>query len=538
MTHYFFLLFFPFICICTILPKTDGLEDTGSIPVVSSIENGLSYDENGRLASYHLVFPLGNIGKNCPAVETERYGIRKAALQGEALEVVFPGYDDASDEDSPCVAACLERGAERSIAGYAMPDKIYNASTSDTSFRNWVVDNCAAVEVCLMNYLDEEHELENYWIPPNGEEPKLSQVLKYGERNTRCFTSYLGHNFHVKNSKDGSIVATYTVEFPMTLGIGENKPHKQDITPGQFDNTIKSTLRSEWDKKNIPQRTFSPLGFAKGRLPNDVFATMGAFFYNNRNFKTLEEWKGKGVFVNWWESDVYFIQIPWQMKDKWQHRLVDLVSEWAGLEVEQTVMYGLRQYESGARLLTHVDRLRTHVVSLIVNVAQGNLSEEWPVEVFDHYGRLHEVIMQPGDIVYYESAKNLHSRNRPLTGENAYYVNLFTHYRPVGEGDEWYKLPSSNQSEPVLEVEGECHVPPQVVSKETEYLGYGQVKCDDPRLGRYVSPSLFVAKSPDDLIEWWERTAPDEIKTVTMDMDGNQYVDDDDEYIRQQDNEL
>lgn len=400
MTQLSFLL--PFLVAIT-FPYIYAVDST-SIPTVSSIEHGLTFDENGRLASYHLVFPLGNIQKNCPAVTTNRYGIELAALQGEALEMVFPGYDDTS-QDSPCVAACLERGAEKTIAGYAMPDKLYDASNSEVPFQAWIVDNCAAVEVCLMNYVDEEYELENYWMPSSGEEPKLGQVLKFGERNTKCFTSYLGHKFQVKNSRDGSIVANYTVEFPMTLGFGQNPPHKQNIQPRQFDSTIKSTLQSEWEKKNIPQRTFSPLGFAKGRLPNDIFAAMGAFYYNNRNYKQLEEWKGKGVFVNWWESDVYFVQIPWQMKDKWQQRLADIVSAWVGLPVEQTVMYGLRQYESGARLLTHVDRLRTHVVSLIVNVAQGNLSEEWPVEVFDHYGRLHEVIMQPGgkslDVLFY-----------------------------------------------------------------------------------------------------------------------------------------
>ena len=57
-----------------------------------------------------------------------------------------------------------------------------------------------------------------------------------------------------------------------------------------------------------------------------------------------------------------------------------MVEAWAGVPVEQTVMYGLRQYTTGARLLTHVDRISTHAVSLIVNIAQGNLTEPWPVE--------------------------------------------------------------------------------------------------------------------------------------------------------------
>lgn len=112
------------------------------------------------------------------------------------------------------------------------------------------------------------------------------------------------------------------------------------------------------------------------------------------------------------------------------------------------------------------------------------------------------------DMVFYESAKALHSRNRPLKGKGAHYLNLFTHYRPVGEGDEWYLKATEPGREPVLEVEGTCYTPEEVVSKQTEHLGYGKVKCDDPRLGRNISPTLFQLKSADDLIAWWERTSP------------------------------
>lgn len=76
-------------------------------------------------------------------------------------------------------------------------------------------------------------------------------------------------------------------------------------------------------------------------------------------------------------------------------------------------------------------------MSLIVNVAQGNdefnngtgAIEPWAVEIYDLADRLHEVYMEPGDIVYYESAKCLHGRVNPL--HMGYYVNLFAHYRCV-----------------------------------------------------------------------------------------------------------
>lgn len=377
-----------------------------------------------------------------------------------------------------------------------------------------------------MNYYSKINPIKVYWVKPGGEE-SLNMELSYAERNTKCFNSYLGHQFRAYAKKDGApddeeytLLEEVTIDHILVKAFGVSPPHKSfGKTTKDFASGIENTLRSEWTRHTVPKRTFSPLGFAKGRLPKDVFASMGAFFYNNRHNKVREEWDGKGFFVNWWETDVFFIQIPWKLKEVYQIRLRDLVSEWAGTPVEQTVMYGLRQYESGARLLTHVDRLRTHAVSLIVNVAQGNLTQDWPVEVFDHNGRLHEVVMEPGDIVYYESAKNLHSRNRALSGANGYYVNMFTHYRPADDGEEWYLKESQN--DPVLDVEGDC------ISEDKEN-GFGKVKCDDPRLGKFVSPTLFRAQSGQDLIKWWRDTTPggyeeDEGRVVDEEQDRREY---------------
>jgi len=43
--------------------------------------------------------------------------------------------------------------------------------------------------------------------------------------------------------------------------------------------------------------------------------------------------------------------------------------------------------------------------------------------------------MSPGDMVFYESARCMHGRPEPLQGQ--FYVNLFSHYRPVGN-PKWY----------------------------------------------------------------------------------------------------
>ena len=243
------------------------------------------------------------------------------------------------------------------------------------------------------------------------------------ERSTRFIHSYVGHRF-IAEDPAGKVVMDHTVQFTGVIGISN---HKNAHEHRDIRNEVKSTMKGEWQKHLQVTRTFSPLGFSKGRLPNDVFASMEAFHYNNRDppHKVQEEWDYKGLYVNYWESDCNFIQIPWELKNTWQKRLKDVVQEWVGVEIEQTDMYGVRQYEPGARLLTHVDRITTHAVSLIVNIAQGNLTAPWTVEIYDHgkpllpcnycfisfreslphtsltnniANRLHEVVMEPGDI--------------------------------------------------------------------------------------------------------------------------------------------
>ena len=477
--------------------------------ILDNVSTDLDYalvDSTRLVQSHVLVYNQACANDPLLTEKPKFYGFQYRLLSESAEQQVF-----SSPSSDHCRAACIERGTDAEVAHAVMPQKQYDASTSKSpSFTNWFQQTCHRVEVCLMNYHDPDRLLPLQWITADGT-PRDHIQLGYGERNTKCFHSFLGHSFRAIDPVDPTVVvAEFTVEYTTVLALG-SRPPPDDRETRSFDQEIRSTLVHEWDRHHRVPRTFSPLGFAKGRLPEDVFASMRSFFHNNRGNTVMEEWGGRGVFVNWWQVDCAFLQIPWELKRQWQLRLLELVQAWAGVEIEQTDMYGLRQYQEGARLLTHVDRIATHSVSLIVNIAQGNLTAPWPVEVHDHHDRLHEVPMRPGDIVYYESAKCLHGRNRPLEGQDAYYVNLFTHYRPTGD-PEWFAKPNHEGAPaPILgDVEGSCRLQPDGLTERTDgTLGTVQsLHCDDPRLGPYVSPTLFTATSGKDLIDWWERTAP------------------------------
>ncbi len=201
--------------------------------------------------------------------------------------------------------------------------------------------------------------------------------------------------------------------------------------------------------------------------------------------------------------DVYFIDnISYILQKHWQARLKTLVEAWVGVPLELTDIYGMRRYEDGARLLTHVDREATHATSLIVNVAQGGIREPWKIEIYDFAHRLHEIEMQEGDIVYYESARCLHGRMQPLKG--AFYVNLFAHYRPVNDPEWFLKKNPEGTTEQVMDL-GHCH------SNGTNAI------CDKHE-APYLSPKLETLHGPQDLFRFWDENTPKLAESVRSEL--------------------
>jgi hypothetical protein len=546
--------------------------------VVSTIADELLFDVHKKLAHHYVVFPVNR--PDCPTWLWESgralpgYGYTPHPVDGDALVKVFPHYgmgkshlsleddddddddendlddydgyndmdenddnddDDVEDEnhnfydqkvvDERCMAACLEKGTDIRLAGHTMPNFHFVTDLGDRSgFHKWFREECGKVEVCFINYTVKERPLEVFWVNPRGGKRSHRQVvLNYGDSGTQCFHTYIGHEFEAID-EESEFYEKVTIQHTTTHAFGSWKPSSPEKFEAihELEQNVRNALNHEWKKHQKVKRTFSSLGFAKGRLPDDVFATMGAFYYNNRHNAVAEEWNKTSIFVNSWESDVNFIAIPWELKRKWQTRLMELVNDWAGVELQETAMYGLRQYERGARLLSHVDRIKTHALSLIVNVAQDNLASPWPVEIFDHGDRLHEITMEAGDIVYYESAKNLHGRNRPLTCKpgGCRFVNLFAHYRPIDNGDTWHKNLSDQENRPPPLVEGDvdfdhyttacrrlCNNSSGINDVTNNVQGVGTVRCNDKRLGSFLSPTLFRARKAEDLFRWWKATA-------------------------------
>jgi hypothetical protein len=103
-----------------------------------------------------------------------------------------------------------------------------------------------------------------------------------------------------------------------------------------------------------------------------------------------------------------------------------------------------------------VDRMQTHIVSLILHIDSSEDAEPWPIFIEDFHGRTHEVILTPGDILFYESSKCFHGRPRRLNG--TWYTSLFVHFYPRDGWDNvnhelevHYRIPPKWASDPPKE---------------------------------------------------------------------------------------
>lgn len=443
---------------------------------------GLPINADGRLTSHHLLYT------HCS--EEQISEIREI---GAALHELVPMDEELAllstgKEPSVCTLVRLVKGMQVEHLRYPLPEKIfrYDSTQSPESLREWVASHCFEAEVGLVN--QGSKDLQLLWLDTDGQHKDLG-VLGPGEVNTRWMTSYLGHRFEVVDPDSQQVLAAITVESDGFYVVGD-KPAPVVVDKeflDQLEERVEMTVMDEWNKSRRVKRTFTGLGFSKGRLPYDLYASMSAYYYNNRDRMMREEWGNKGLFVNWWEVDARMIGMPWGLKKYWQGRLKKLVEEWAGVSLSLTDIYGMRQYEEGARLLMHVDRQNTHAASLIVNIAQIGMKQPWMLQIYDFADRMHEVDMEPGDIVYYESARCLHGRMRPLNGTA--YINLFAHYQPMedGAGDpQWYTKPNPpGTPKPILDFDNVCSI-------------------DETAAGAFKSCGGKKATSGIDIFDFWQ----------------------------------
>lgn len=410
--------------------------------------NKLSFNEDRRLNTATILYPE-NANEECKkqyeSLPSDNF-FNSVEVSNEFLEDIFSKsfliFDEFNQKDG-CSIVYLPIYQHEDFIDSPLPQQL---AKGVKDIKEFLFENCFKVSMEIHNFLDKDLEL--FWI--NNNEYQFVTPINIGTEQFQQGT-YIGHRFAILEADTKNIVTEFDIKGYQYVPLGD---YQVEEIPDDFsiEETVKLIFDEELERANAVKRTFSELGFKKGKLPRDVWGSMSSYYYLNKYKATVEPWTlDSGLHVNWWEAGSYMVWVPMQIRDIWAERLQFLVEDWVKIPLEATSLYGMRKYTSGSRLLTHVDRTETHAVSLIVNIEQ-QVSTPWPVQIYDFKHRLHEIEMEEGDVVYYESAKCLHGRMTPLP-KNGYYVNLFTHYRPVND-EQWYLKPNDlHAPKPWLEFE-------------------------------------------------------------------------------------
>ena len=215
-------------------------------------------------------------------------------------------------------------------------------------------------------------------------------------------------------------------EISIVLNNYEPKKNLDEVSLDK-EKTIKKNVK-EFKKKFEQIPSYTEIGFTKQNLPKDIYAKIIKFYKSNLTNKQEENVAG-GYIHNIKENkeSSITIELPDKLKDEIHFSIHSSIEEWSGIKLLPTYVYGVRMYLDGAILNSHKDREETHIIGTIINVDQ-KVIEDWYLEIEDHQSKIHKVLLEPGEMIFYESATLKHGRPEPLSGE--YYSNIFCHYMP------------------------------------------------------------------------------------------------------------
>lgn len=207
--------------------------------------------------------------------------------------------------------------------------------------------------------------------------------------------------------------------------ISPNNVSPNNVSPDQAQSI------PDIDTDSIHQRipNYHPTGFEKATMAPRLFDEICAFYQTART--AAEEEFVPGEFIvnqHQRKKSSVLVDLSSSLRQKIHDYMMPILGDWCGKPLEPTYVYGIRTYLDGAKLKSHRDRIETHIISAIINVAQ-QVNEPWPLVIDDHQENEHKVYLKPGEMIFYEGAKLQHGRPIPFNGVE--FANIFCHFKPV-----------------------------------------------------------------------------------------------------------
>ena len=238
-------------------------------------------------------------------------------------------------------------------------------------------------------------------------------------------------------------VSVIEADFPRYLAITEETKFEGDLVTWLKETkrsiASQSNDRLDWRrsitglyllnfKQPVVLPRFTTRGYKKGIIPKGLYQDIMDFYKSNIKNRQAEKHDVEPA-INDKEVKCSMVYLSDEMIKQISESMLPLMEEWSNCSLIQTRLYGIREYYTGNILRNHVDRVNTHIVSVILQVdKQLGGQPDWPLEVIDMNGKIQQVYLNPGEMLFYESATLIHGRPSPFKGN--LFANAFLHYRP------------------------------------------------------------------------------------------------------------
>ena len=325
---------------------------------------------------------------------------------------------------------------------YDAPTSIWNPEDG-LSFKDWAWGK-SVVKFKLTNKLGFDIDIKITGVYTKGEQDlrlknsQETEIMTYPSLHVNVFNVESGQKvaFHIINGTS-ELILSETMNADGRLDLRTADITQMEIQKGLEVSKIVWGHVERW-LICIKQPLFLPRYTSKGyevrKIPRDIYNALNSFYNLGKAMKSKELWIKGDAVLNQDDSPCDMVQLSENIKTMITNAMQHVLEKWCKCSLAVTAIYGIRIYNSGSVLRHHLDRVETHVISAILQVAQGDSGSVgertgWPLELITSDGKRLNVSLDPGDMVLYESATLIHGRPYAFTGKS--FANVFVHFKPT-----------------------------------------------------------------------------------------------------------
>lgn len=338
---------------------------------------------------------------------------------------------------------------------YLQDNPIRRNQDDEDDLLEWIWDN-VKISVTLINKYKETLSIQQRWLEHSPVHPKFEWIYPDETIELETYPGY--HCIFYKSGKGASAGNVYPSDGnqerldQMVYGFlvkDQKRITLDEFTPKpNWDNLVatdndKANYRRDWlfsnnmrwllnIKQPIFVSAFSENGYELKNIPAAVLDNLITHYKDERP-KRIDEpiYPNEMHVINKDEEKPGLIEVPRDLVDRIANGLDDYLEAFCSCKLEYSSAYGVHEFYNGNIIRRNLAYMATNVISafLVLDENRDEDSEPWQVELTTMDGNRRKVLVKPGQMLVWESAKIIHGFPVPYQGKRI--ATFMINFRPT-----------------------------------------------------------------------------------------------------------